>query len=582
MPEEQEQLSPEEILIMKLKKEKFSANELQRRRHDEWDDNYSLYRHKTRTNRLTQRQAVTIPLMKETIKTLLSKIDDAPNVEWKELGGDEDKEILFQELWEEGMKENKIELHDIMDKKNVLLYGLAPSKLNLTDSGVSIEALDIYDIVFDPLMTAGDIETARYIVHQNIFRTVEEVMEDDRYDKKAKKKLDNYLNSGAGILQGGENRINFNRKMQRLKDISHEAMGTFEGIDYQNYAGADRLLNLTEHFAQVWDGDKWVRKVYVYADDTVLLMEETLKDLLGVDFWPFVVWNEDPETNDIYADSVADLVRVPNKIINIWYSQLVENRTLKNFQMHWFSPIQGYQPQTYTPGQGRMIPAPPGDDINKVIKPVEISGLDDTLTAIEALTNIVERGSGATAIEKGEGEKGTQTLGEIEILVGKAMERTIGMAKFYRMAWYEKAWKWMKLMEANTPKVKKLYKQGRSGKIYTKTLIASDWKSKNGYEPIVRSSSEQEESNIKTIQKFQFLMQQFPENLAIKEIARRRMLESVDLSPDELRQVEDAQETAQRQQTQTGIAQQGAQQTQQSLDETQLEGEIEQLTSQLG
>lgn len=587
MPEQKDKLSPMDILLMKLRDEKFKANEVQRRRHEEWNDNYSLYRHKTKTNRLTQRQAVTIPLMKETVKTLLSKIDDAPHVEWKELGGDEDKEILMQELWEEGFKENKLELHDILDKKNVLLYGIGPSKLNITDTGVSIESLDVYDLVYDPLMMTSDIETARYIVHQNIFRTIEEVTTDDRYLAKGKKDLENWINSAPGIVHGGENRIRFQRKMQRIKDVTHESMGTYEGTDYTNYAGGDRLINLTEHFTNVWNTKekKFERRVYVYADDHILLLDEKLEDLTGVDFYPFAVWGEDPESTDIYSDSVADLVRVPNKIINVWYSQLVENRTLKNFQMHWFSPVQGYQAQTYTPGAGVMIPAPPGDDINKVIKPVEISGLDDTLVAIEALTNIVERGSGATAIEKGEGEAGSQTLGEIEILVGKAMERTVGMAKFYRMSWYEKAWKWLKLMEKNSPKVTKLYKTGRSGKIYTKKIMASDWQSKEGYEPIIRSSSEQERDNIKTIQKFQFLMQQFPENQAIKEIAKRRMLESVDLSPDELRQVEDA-ETIQNRpttpQTQPGQAQAQQQGAPQDTEEQQLLGEIDQLTAELG
>ena len=62
--------------MVRLQKEKKAAIELQERKHDDWNDNYELYRNKVRINRLTQRQAVNIPLMKETVKTLLSKIDD--------------------------------------------------------------------------------------------------------------------------------------------------------------------------------------------------------------------------------------------------------------------------------------------------------------------------------------------------------------------------------------------------------------------------------------------------------------------------------------------------------------------------
>lgn len=85
--------------MQKLQDEKKAGIELQARKHEDWNDNCELYRNKVKTNRLTQRQAVNIPLMKETIKTLLSKIDDAPNVDWKNYDGEEGKEIVYQEIW---------------------------------------------------------------------------------------------------------------------------------------------------------------------------------------------------------------------------------------------------------------------------------------------------------------------------------------------------------------------------------------------------------------------------------------------------------------------------------------------------
>src|SRR5690349_2968342 len=79
------QLEPDALdklsLIQKLISEKKTAQAFQKRKHDDWNENYELYRGRTRTNRLTQRQAVTIPLMKETIKTALSKIDNPPATE---------------------------------------------------------------------------------------------------------------------------------------------------------------------------------------------------------------------------------------------------------------------------------------------------------------------------------------------------------------------------------------------------------------------------------------------------------------------------------------------------------------------
>lgn len=523
-------------LMTKLQAEKKAAVELQERKHAGWDENYLLYRNKVKTNRLTQRQAVNIPLMKETIKTMLSKIDEAPNVDWKDIGGDEEKDLYFQEIWNVHLEENNLELQDVLDKKNVLLYGHSIKKLNPEKKGVKSYVLDVYDCLIDPLMNGWDIDSARYIIHRNIFRPIRDILADDRYLKDGKEELKVWAESPQGITQSAENQKQWEEKLERIK-----AMGVDNG-EFSYYAGGDRLINLTEHFTKIWDANKkkFVKKVITYAEDTIKLSEDTLEDLTGVDFWPFIYWAEDPETNDIYPDSVADLVRTPNKVLNIWFSQLLENRTLKNFQMHWFLPGQNYSPQTYTPGPGVMLPAPPGDDINKVIKPVEVSGLDDTLTAIQQVITMVERGTGATAIEKGQTEGGQQTLGEVQILVGKANERTLAMAKFYRLAWAEYARKWERLIHANPPRTVRLEKTNHKNQTFSKTLYSADWKSDLGYKASVSSTSEQEAEDIKGIQKFNFILSQFPNNSALRKIAQKRMLEMVDLTPEELREVEEA------------------------------------------
>lgn len=529
--------------MQRLQTEKKSGVELQERKHTDWDENYELYRNKPKTNRLTQRQAVNIPLMKETIKTLLSKIDDPPNVDWKELGGDQQKQLVYQEVWNQNGRDNNIELIDVLDKKNVLLYGLSVKKLNIAEDGVRISVLDIYDTVLDPLMQPWDMESARFIIHQNIFRSVRDILADDRYTEAGKQDLKIWADTEPGITQGAENKEQWEKKMERLRSmgLTHQ--------DFSHFAGGDRIVNLTEHFTRRWNTkkQKYEKRVVTYADNKIELLDQTLEEALGVDFWPFILWSEDPETNDVYPDSVADLVRTPNKVLNVWFSQLIENRTLKNFQMHWFMPNQNYTAQTYTPGPGMMLPAPPGDDINKVIKPVEISGLDDTLQAINAVTQIVERGSGATAIDKGTAEKGQQTLGEVQILVGKANERANAMAKFYRLAWYELAVKWNKLMHANAPKFIKLFKVGTNGKAYPKRVYAGDWVSEVGYEPLVKSSSEQEADQTKAIQKWLFVLQQFPDNPVLRQIAQKRELELLDLTPEELKRVEDAEKAQQAQ-----------------------------------
>lgn len=525
--------------MLKLFKEYETASTHQERKHPDWNENYELYRNKVRTNRLTQRQAVNIPLMKETIKTILSKVDDTPNVDWKEKSSDEYKELVFQEIWNENYKKQKLEWLDVLDKKNVLLYGLSTKFLNPVEDGVAISILDVFDVVFDPLTNPMDIETARFILRKNIFRTLREILADDRYSEEGKNALKIWADSPDGMIQSAQNKEEWEKKMERAI-----AMGVSHS-DFPTFAGGDVLINLTEHYTNIWnlEKQKFERHVVVYADKWCELSDDLLEDLIGVNEYPFVVWFEDPETNDIYPDGVADLVRTPNKIVNVWYSQLVENRTLQNFQMHWYdATVDGYTPQTYEPGPGRMLPAPgkPSD----TIMPVEVNGLDETLTAIDYLTNIVERGSGAVAIDKGVAEQGTQTLGEVELLVGKAMERSISMQKFYRGSWYELAMKWARMIQANPPKRVSLYKTGQSGKLYEKVVYPKDWKSDAGYEAIVSSTSEQEQNDLKSVQKFMAVVAQFPNNTELKKIAQKRQLELLDFTPDELKRVQEAQEQA--------------------------------------
>jgi hypothetical protein len=526
------ELSP---LMDKLRREKKAAREMQERKWPDWNENYELSRNKVKTNRLTQRQAVNIPLMKETEKTILSRIDDPPKVDWSEKGGDEEKEIVFQTIWDQQFKRDKFEWKDTVDKKNVIRYGISTKMLNLSDTGVDVEVQDVFDILWDPLMNPVDTESARFIVRQNIYRSLRDILADDRYTAEGKAELEKYKNSAAGIIQSAKNAEAAKEKNDRLV-----SMGV-ERADFDLFAGGDVVINLTEHYTKIWENGKFVKYVVTYADETVELMKEPLSELIGVDFWPFTMWSEDPETNDIYPDSIGDLVRVPNKVLNIFYSQLIENRTLRNFNMHWYDATkQGYVPQTYEPGPGRMLPAP--GNPKETIMPVETDGLDETLQSMEYITSVVERATGATAIEKGVGEKTAQTLGEVKILQGQANERATAMTKFYRISWYETAWKWAELMMANPPKEINLYKTGRSGKMYGKKVYPSDWMSKWGYEPTVSSTSEQEGEQMKGMQKLQFVQSLSPQNPALRKIVMKRANELVDFTPEELREVEEAEE----------------------------------------
>ena len=82
--------------------------------------------------------------------------------------------------------------------------------------------------------------------------------------------------------------------------------------------------------------------------------------------------------------------------------------------------------------------------------------------------------------------------------------------------------------------------------MYAKKIFSADWFSEAGYEPIVHSSSEREQNDIKGIQKFQFLLKMFPQNQVLRKIAQKRSLEIVDITPDELAKVMEEEDQIQR------------------------------------
>src|ERR1043165_1624383 len=84
------------------------------RRHQQWTENYQLYRDTVITNRLTQRQSVNVPLMKATIRTLLSRAADPADLEFEDYDNDGQREILVNAYIDKVLEENKYELLDVV------------------------------------------------------------------------------------------------------------------------------------------------------------------------------------------------------------------------------------------------------------------------------------------------------------------------------------------------------------------------------------------------------------------------------------------------------------------------------------
>lgn len=533
-------------LLAKLKEEKRVAFEYQERKHEHWNDNYLLERLKVETNRLTQRQEVCVPLMKGTIKSIMSKIGERPELSFADKMGNQDREIIIKEKWDDDFSTNVMVLLDKIDKKQELLVGRSYKILNWIKGKFVAEVADTFTILMDPQTKTTDVETARFWIRTKIFRTVEEIMANTKYDPEGLKEFQIMIDEIRGNESNGDqpgNTVAINLTDQAKDDIvardeRMEALGA-ERLD-EAMAGADMIIELNQHFTLLWNGKRWVRYTCVVANEQVILSVKPLKEALGINFWPIESWADDLDVSDFYNDSIGDIIRVPNQMINVWYSQYMENRTLRNYGMNFFDDTaggeDGWEPPEFEPRPGGWygLPGKPSEIYQRVDIPDLGSNKDD----IQFLINIAEKETASSDVEKGAISDARRTLGEIEIAVSKAQERMTSMAPFYNLSWERFAMKWYLMTIANIGKSKQtLYKKNYQGILIPKEVKKEDIESEKGYKITAESESQKAVEQIDKLNKLFAIKNEFPNNSKLVKAIQKRALKVAELNPEETQEI---------------------------------------------
>jgi hypothetical protein len=511
--------------------------DFQKRRHEQWTENYQFYRDKVITNRLTQRQSINVPFIKGIVKTVLANTDEFPKIEFEELGNNKDQEIILNELWSDFVIKDRLEVKDIIDKKQNLLYGKTWHKFNIVGGKIVTEIKDVFDILVDRYGDPADIETLDHISEHGIYRTIGQLEQNPAYDKAAINRLKLFYGTKDGLIKAEELTKIIAAKNERLESLGVPSM--------DSPLLGQTWVELKVHYQKIWDKDDKEFHIHVIVKaDHEILSAKPLKDILGIDFYPFVTWSDDPERLDHYPDGVADTARTANKLLNANVSALTENRILRNFGMNFYDTgMDGFVPQTYEPQPFGWygVPVPEGKKLDDVFKRVDIPDLSESIDEMEYVKSLVETAVAANSTVQGNTEQKKVTLGEVELAMSAAKERLTSIAKFYMLAATEKADKWAKIMNANPDKIDsvKLYKKSHKGNYFSKTVSGKDWKSDAGYLCRAVSSAERENQSMQTIQKLNAVKAQFPDNPAMNKIYGNKLLEFGDLTPDEIKEVMD-------------------------------------------
>jgi len=271
------------------------------------------------------------------------------------------------------------------------------------------------------------------------------------------------------------------------------------------------------------------------------IMEKPLPELLGVNFLLFTSWTDDVEATDWYCDGVGDIVRVPNQIMNVYFSQMVENSVMRGYGMNFYNATakEGWSPVGYTPTPWGFYPLPgnPSD----VLQHIDIPELASHMEEMAMMKNMVQTATATPPVEKGDTPKGPQTLGEIQLMVAKADERLQDVPKFARIHAKQLGHKIQALVNANTDKLKPvmLYKKSASGKYFERMLDPKELRAPKGYNCVVTLKTEKEADSLKAIQKLRIARAEMPTNVPLMRITKERVLSLLDLPPDEKQQVMD-------------------------------------------
>lgn len=509
----------------------FGASEIQKRRHPEWYENYQLYRLKVQTNRLTQRQSVNIPLMKETIMTGLSK-QDFIDLIFASKNQDVQSEIEFNEYWRYTADNNRLEVQDEQDSKQEALYGRSFMKLGIVDGAIAISVEDPMDITIDRFADPANIDgTANFMEHRHIFRSWSYIKGNKMYDPEAIKVLEAQLNGQeSGTAENNQEMYDTTR------DTYNKLRAVGEG-DPNNDMLGDVFVELKEQYIKKLDPKDGKHHIFIrVVANNVTIFAERLLDYLGVDFFPFVTWASDVDRTDIWSDGVADIVRIPNKVLNAWFSQLVENRTLRNLGMYFYDATadETWVPQTYDPIAWGWYGV--AGDPNKVVKRMDIPDLSESLDEMQFVIGNVERATASTAIEKGVPQAGDMTLGEIKIITANAQQRLTSANKLRKVARIELGKKFESIVLANKDILKpvKRFKKGFDGKMYSATIDPSKFPTEEGFDCDVFIMADKKANDMANIQKMQGVLSMFPSNAPLKTIVQKRALSIIDdLTPEE-------------------------------------------------
>lgn len=401
-------------LLNKLDQEFLASEEFKKPRIQEWHVNENmLYGKKPAT--LSKRANIMVNFSAGLQDSLLAKIKNPPALIFnptEEADTEEAEKVTAFYRLDAGTNRADWEYKDLLAKKLAFPSGRAIFKTYATSAPYThyLDLVDHYDFFIDPMTTGFDIETAKFMFQDFIYKSESDLKEDTSYDKTAVKDLLASSDKERPAVDTTNKEKSNRFAVANMDQARHavqpdgvfrlrEAYTTINGIRcYVLYSPEARLIIKKRVWSSIRPSNKWCFRSWAYYPDA------------------FNFWSPSP------LDLVRDLILTRNAVIN----QIVDNNEAKNKPQRFYDPAVLLHPEKAEWRPDGLVAVAKGSDPSKAVWNMTTPDLFDPKSLSDILEDLVGKITGVSAATMG-GEDAGQRVG---IYYGNMQEIAGRMALF--------------------------------------------------------------------------------------------------------------------------------------------------------
>lgn len=368
------------------------------------------------------------PFMSGFVDTLVSKLDDPPEVE---IVNTDEGDLLaarkYTALFSQFVTSNEpnamVALKDRWCKKLAIFSGYGVYYIfgdNYNDGKLKMTfgTEDYYDFHSEP-NGGGSLENHLFYGTENIFLTKEDLEDganEEYYDKLQVAELLNFNTTTGTKPAQDEQNIRYNRhKALALDPVTNNYVGQqiYKCIQWFLVYKGIRYYVLAEEQTQKWLRIKPLRDMYPVEKD-------------GEALWPHVAWHTNEEAGLFLSKAPADDARPMGKTINRLFNQELYNREKKNTGHRLYDPelvtdlesLMDWRPDGLTPidTKGGQIP------LDRAVTTMKVGELSGTVDLIAFIDNYTGQKTATTPGSMGEAPKDQKVgifYGELQQIEGR-------------------------------------------------------------------------------------------------------------------------------------------------------------------